>query len=637
MRSLAAVALIVLTTACSAAPAPPPREPARPERPASPAPTAPLAPLPDPAPHIAAIERGLLPLVRIQGRDQRASIEARMRALHVPGLQIAVLEGDQLAWSRAYGVADADTGQRAGEATLFQAGSISKALTALAVLLAVDKGELGLDLPVNELLTSWKLPENDFTARAPVTLRHLLSHSAGTTVHGFPGYAAGKPIPSLTDVLDGKPPANTPPVRVDFLPGSRFRYSGGGTTVVQELLIDRFQRPFPTILRERVLAPLGLERSTFEQPLPPDRLADAAAGHDDAGKVIPGKRHVYPEMAAAGLSTTAADLARFLAEIDLAAAGRPARIPAPVARLMTTPAQSLGGGDHVGLGLFLRSKNGFVYFGHNGADAGFHARASARLGRGYGAVILANAERGMELIDEVERAIAVEYGWEGTDPPLVPATLSPEALARRSGTFATGLVRPFTLTVKGGSLELARPFATPIELVPLSEDTFVGLDDGTRYRVTESEVSFTKKDGSEKAARLAPGPRPPLLEIEAGDHDKALASLRALLKADPKSPAASEERLDSLGTDLYFRRHDRARGLLVLRLATELYPGSVHTYASLARAYEGEGDTQRALATYRAGLAALARDKRLSPEKKKAIEAAANRQMDKLRGKPSPP
>jgi CubicO group peptidase (beta-lactamase class C family) len=624
MRLALVVALGALTLACSPAPPLPPREPA-------PALASRLPP-PDQVGHIAAVEHGLLPPVRVRGREQRRDLIERMRAYHVPGLSIAVIGDHRVLWSRAYGVADVETGQPMRETTLLQAGSISKPLTALAALEAVEQGLLGLDTPINDHLQGWKIPDSPFTEKATVSLRRLLSHTGGTTVHGFRGYRAEDPLPSLVQILDGKPPANTPPVRVDRKPGERYRYSGGGLTIVQLALVERFQRPFPALLHDLVLAPLGMERSSFEQPLPPALLADAAAGHDKEGKLIPGKRMIYPEMAAAGLWTTPADLGRFFAEIELGVEGKSKQIPKKIADLMTTPVTGAGGQEAAGLGLFLHSEGHTVYFGHTGINAGFHSMATMGLGEGYGAVMMANGELGMLLFEEIKRAIAVEYGWEGVAPPIDPVALSDEKLTALSGRFATGLIRPFVLSPKKGSLILERPFEPPVELVPIADDSFVALDDGARCHVVPAEVECVGKSGREKATRLAEGARPPLMAIAAGDHDGALAALRALQQADPQSPAVSEERLDTLGSDLFFRRDDRAHGLLVLRLAVELRPDAIHAYATLARAYEALGDKPRAIEIYRAGLAALGRDKAMPEERRKQITQAAERQIESLKG-----
>jgi CubicO group peptidase (beta-lactamase class C family) len=132
---------------------------------------------------------------------------------------------------------------------------------------------------VNATLRSWRLPASAHTATTPVTLRALLSHTAGLTVHGFPGYDVDSARPTLPQVLDGAPPANTAPVRSDTTPGARWKYSGGGISVAQQMVVDVTGRPFPAYMRDAVLAPLGMARSSYEQPPPPALAARTAAGH----------------------------------------------------------------------------------------------------------------------------------------------------------------------------------------------------------------------------------------------------------------------------------------------------------------------------------------------------------------------
>lgn len=163
----------------------------------------------------------------------------------------------------------------------------------------VERGELTLDDDVNAKLKSWKVPENEFTQKEKVTLRRLLSHTAGLTVHGFPGYDINERMPSVVQVLDGA--GNTAAVRVNVVPGSISRYSGGGYTVMQQLVSDVTGKSFPEYVSEAVLAPLGMSSSTYRQPIPHDRAPETASGHYADRSVVPGKWHVYPEMAAAGL------------------------------------------------------------------------------------------------------------------------------------------------------------------------------------------------------------------------------------------------------------------------------------------------------------------------------------------------
>jgi CubicO group peptidase (beta-lactamase class C family) len=170
-------------------------------------------------PRIARVEAGLLRARTIKARPAvPMRLDERMRHYKVPGVSIAVIDSFRIAWARGYGVREAGDTSRVATETLFQAASISKPVAALAALRLVQEGKLSLDENVNLKLTSWKVPENDFTIVQPVTLRRLLSHGAGLTVHGFPGYASNTSVPTVRQVLDGQSPANTAAIRVDTLP-----------------------------------------------------------------------------------------------------------------------------------------------------------------------------------------------------------------------------------------------------------------------------------------------------------------------------------------------------------------------------------------------------------------------------------
>ena len=223
-----------------------------------------------------------------------------MKHWGVPGLSVAVAVDGQLAWAAAYGVADASQKNPVTADTLFQAASISKPVTALGALRLVEAGKLALDTDINEYLRRWKLPANKFTREQPVTLRLLLSHRGGTSVHGFPGYAAGAKLPTLVDILDGRRPANTLPVRVVRLPGKESVYSGGGTTIVQMAIEDVTGQPLAEYMAREVLAPLKMTSSTYEQPLPESLRASAASGHRPDGQPIAGRFHTYPEQCPPG-------------------------------------------------------------------------------------------------------------------------------------------------------------------------------------------------------------------------------------------------------------------------------------------------------------------------------------------------
>jgi CubicO group peptidase (beta-lactamase class C family) len=251
-----------------------------------------------------------------------AYVKARMAERHVSGLSLAIIQDGKVAVARGYGVVDQNSHAPVTTATLFQAGSISKPVSALGALHLVEAGRLSLDEDVNARLATWKVPENGYTATQKVTLRRLLSHNAGVTVHGFGGYDSADPVPSLVQVLDGAPPANSPPIRVDTIPGAIWRYSGGGFTIMQQMMIDVTGVPFPRFMQETVLGPIGMTSSSFEQPQPAARARLTAGGSYADRTAVRGRWHVYPEMAAAGLWTTPTDLARFAIEVQETLAGK---------------------------------------------------------------------------------------------------------------------------------------------------------------------------------------------------------------------------------------------------------------------------------------------------------------------------
>jgi CubicO group peptidase (beta-lactamase class C family) len=248
----------------------------------------------------ARVERGLLPGIVIAGRPLPVRpLAERMAALKTPGVSVAVINGGVIEWAKGYGAAETGVGAPVTPQTLFQAASLSKPVAALAALRLVEQGKLALDQDVNERLTSWKVPENEFTKGEKVTLRRLLSHSAGLTVSGFPGYSAGAPVPELVQVLDGQKPANTAAIRADVVPGTIWRYAGGGYTVMQQLLMDVAGRPFPSLLAELVLRPLGMRTApTSNRSRKPGARRGWQPPHRQAS--CPAAT-TYPEMAAAGL------------------------------------------------------------------------------------------------------------------------------------------------------------------------------------------------------------------------------------------------------------------------------------------------------------------------------------------------
>jgi CubicO group peptidase (beta-lactamase class C family) len=415
-------------------------------------------------------------------------------------------------------------------------------VTALAVLRLVQSGKLDLDADVNQYLKTWKVPENEFTAKKKVTLRELLTHTAGTTVHGFPGYAAGAPVPTLVQVLNGEKPANTPAIRVDTVPGTNWRYSGGGYVIIQQLLEDVTGKPFPKIMQELVLGPIGMTHSTYEQPLPAARLPEAAMPYAQNGQPVAGGPHTYPEMAPAGLWTTPSDLALYAIEVQKTLAGKSNRvISAATARQMLT-----AGMNHWGLGPVTGGSGGHPYFGHGGANEGFQCNLIA-YENGDGAAIMTNSDRGGALGEEIQRTIAYEYKWPDFQPAeRTIAKIDPKVFDAYAGAYLVGR-RYMTASREGERFYAHLAGQQPVEIFPQSDHefflktvdaqlTFKAGPDGKATQVT------LRQNGEDQA-----GTR--LIDSEAKLVTEALAAAPKKFKdqaQDPRTEAALRQLLDDI-------------------------------------------------------------------------------------------
>jgi len=352
-----------------------------------------------------------------EDRGNAAKVEAffdnlvpeMMEKHHVPGVSIALINDYRVEWAKGYGVPEIGSSQRVTPETLFQSASVGKLVVAMTALHYVEKGLIELDADVNRSLISWQVPENDFTREEKVTLRRLLSHSAGMTATGFRGYAQGEEIPNLQQILNGEPPANSPPIRMQAVPGTMYRYSNGSYMVVQQLLEDVTNMPLSQTIKDIILEPYGMTASTFESPLPENLWVIAASGHRDDGTVIPGRWHVYPEMGTgASMWTTPSDLAHFAIGIMLAYAGRSDEVLSQDMAIQMLSTQI----ENRGLGPVIGDDGGdLFYFSHPGATEGYKSFLVAYPKKGQGVIIMANSDNGEALWHELLRSVSVEYGW----------------------------------------------------------------------------------------------------------------------------------------------------------------------------------------------------------------------------------
>ena len=444
---------------------------------------------------IARIENGLMPIFRIKGQEvEPFEINERLDELGIQGLSVAFAVEGNIEWARAYGMADLDSARQMNTDAMLLAGSISKPVAALRVHQLVEEGKFDLDENINSYLSSWQVPENEFTTSEKVTTRRILNHTAGLTVWGFPGYDIGDEIPSVPEVLDGL--GNTDPVRVFKEPGESWRYSGGGYTILQLAITDQEGVSFPETMKKNVLDRLDMPNSTFENPLPDKFHSVAATGYRANGNEVEGKWPIYPEMAAAGLWTTPSELIQYATKIqEVLQSKNDGVLKYETVLSMLTP----GMNDH-GLGPVVTEH----YFGHGGADEGFRARLVAWKSQPYSVVIMVNSDNG-SIIQELMLAIANEYNLPGFEPAVREVSeLRMEQLEKYPGSYIFEDDSICKIKLRGSQLVVtAKWLREPVTLLPESEIRFFDASDGTRveFHIDNGIVAGLTYDGY-RASRM---------------------------------------------------------------------------------------------------------------------------------------
>lgn len=551
------------------------------------------------------VEAGLTTPVHIED-DRTWSIEERMAHYGVPGVSLAVIHDGEIKWTKTYGIMDKESRSPVTQGTLFQAASISKPVTAYGALKLVELNKMDLNEDINAYLTSWKLPDNEFTMESKVTLKHLLNHSAGITVHGFLGYRPDLPVPTLVEVLNGSSPANSGAIFADKRPGESFRYSGGGYTILQQMMIDVEGKPFPLLMKELVLEPLTMSNSTFDQPLHGIHLEKAATGYLPDGSMTGGKRHTYPEMAAAGLWTTAEDLAKFVVSIQKTLNEEGESV---LSRSMTSQMLTPFVEDFIGLGVFITKLNDEVYFGHGGWDEGFSSEFMAHKDKGYGVVVMTNSNH-PEFISELIRSVALTYDWDDFVPVYKRMKLDTASIARISGRYRIDGNRLMDVYQKEDVLFAQNLGEESTELIRISDNTYVrrevneliefrsdSMDEALNMQLLDPNdgtliSSYTRMDKNETL---------PMELLMAGDFDDALDAYRALMQQDPQNPTIDEGQLNAIG----YRILNQGKLKLaqdIFKVNTLLYPNSSNVYDSYAEASMKIGDLELAIENYNRSL-----------------------------------
>lgn len=429
------------------------------------------------------IENNITNRVHVEGKSPDTySIIQKMEEYKIPGISIAIAKDGKLVYAKGFGIANSSSGSKVDEHTLFQAGSISKPLAALSILKLVEDGKVDLDVDVNKYLKTWKVPENKFTSDEKVTLRRILTHTAGITVHGFPGYNIKKDFPSTLDILNGK--GNTPVVTVDTIPGSIWRYSGGGYTILQLIVKDVSGIGLDEYMEKNIFPELGMFESSFKQPIDKPKSNIASGAYDSKGKLYKGVWHNYPEIAAAGLWTTPSDLINYCLHIqNIYSGNEDGVLTKEIVTEMLTPNK-----NNWGLGPTLTKEGDLLRFGHGGKNAGFTNNMIAFANKGDAIVVMTNGDNGMMIIKDLFLSVSSFYNWNISNYVKVKTvSIEEEELLKFEGKYLIQINGKNVITkakLKNGEIVLNNNASEPIVLTPLSNLEFIDLEKGVKINFT---------------------------------------------------------------------------------------------------------------------------------------------------------
>jgi CubicO group peptidase (beta-lactamase class C family) len=430
------------------------------------------------------------------------SLEDRMTHYRVPGVAVAIIEDGQIVYAAGFGLRQAGGTEAVDADTVFSAGSVSKIATAtLALRLSADEA-YDLDQPVTDYLRSWTVPQSQEFGGTDVTMRMILSHTAGFNLHGFRDFQPGEALPSARETLDGLAPARHDPLTQLFEPGSAFKYSGGGYTLAQVLISDLTGESFQDAARSTLFLPLGLDRSRFDNPLPAEH-GNIAAAHDRNGEptALPRGYEAMPEMAASGLWTSANDLGELVMALLMSYRSDDGYLPRSITQEMmtqVTPSQH-------GLGPRIERESGTLYFHHAGTNNSYHTWIEGHLETGDGLVVLTNGAGGNGLHQEIRNAVADVMNWSVNRPVrIATTTIAPDQLDNYAGEYAVDLTFPSRLRqqlvggfydlplevrVEAGNLVLEVPGTDrQFALLPVAPSRFI--IEGVDLRIGVPELEF---------------------------------------------------------------------------------------------------------------------------------------------------
>ncbi|MDF1549337.1 MAG: beta-lactamase family protein [Bacteroidales bacterium] len=553
---------------------------------------------------ITEVENGLLPINVFEG-EPAYSLTDRMSYYQVPGISITVIKDYKVLWTKYYGLSDESLQTPVNEKTLFNVGSLSKGLASLTMLSLVQKGLIDLDEDVNLKLTSWKIPENEFTAKAKVTAKLLMNHSGGT-MHAYATNYKRENFPTITQFLNGESPSIEKPTIIDRVPGTEFLYSNPGFAILQQLVEDVNHEPFYLTAKKNVFDILGMSSSTFQQPLPLEIEKYASAAHRKSSIPLPVKRYFYPNTAAGGLWTTTPDFAKYVIELQKSYHGKSNKI---ISQELTKEMLKTHVSPEYGFGLFIRTHGNEIYFGHMGDNAGFFAGFISHLSDGNAVIVFTNSNSSPELIREINKSVAKVYNWTDFLPEIYKIIpLNDYLKAEICGRYRSGSDEFIEIVDIDGALYLTT----------LGNEKLFHIGDNTfKIKRRAGEIKFIKDDNEQivgaeyvfadeigrisevmnNAVRMKDGEKIPAELIASGKFEEAVNLYRKIFSENSNDKSISENRFNSLGY-LYIGQKKYEHAKTIFELNIEFYPQSANCYDSYAEVLALMGNTEEAIKNY---------------------------------------
>jgi tetratricopeptide (TPR) repeat protein len=371
---------------------------------------------------------------------------------------------------------------------------------------------------------------------------------------------------------------------------------------VQQLLQDVEGKSFPDIMQQLVLKPLGMKHSTFAQPLPASLLKNTPTGYLPDGSAVASNSFVYPEMAPAGLWTTAEDLAKFAIDVQLAKSGKSTKV---LSRETVTTMLTPFAENHTGLGIGIDQKPADTYFQHGGWNQGFSSHLIAHQDKGYGVVILTNANQPI-FVRELVQAVADTYNWSDFLIPVYKNLPITEAdIKQITGRYRFQEHEKMSVFARDNRLFYQFGLEEAVELYKVAESTFIRREWATKIQFlpnpTDNQLHLVFNSGEKPVSfshpKLRPEEKVPYEWLAEGQFEKALAAYQQLKKQSPDHFTAQEDYLAKLG-NLWLKNNDIKQAIAIFKINTLLYPQSAGTFYQLAEAHQNNGDTELAKQNY---------------------------------------